>query len=218
MPEPHDTAILALDASTASTGAALVTFTAAGAPTLVSHNAYDAAYAMKSGENWPTLRGIGTDAQRLWRLSETAFDVGLWADCLLAAVEVVAYEEPCQRGAANTAAIHQAIGAYLVALPRRYSLLPLVKVNATSAKSCTIGGTIRAKGQTAESLDEKTRMRRWVCEHVGGAAEVLARLPVPEQEAVSDACAVAVAAYRALQRPPKAPKPRKPKSPKVVKP
>jgi hypothetical protein len=203
----HDTAILALDPSTAITAAVLVTFDAAGTPTLLSHCVANGAVAMMTSHQWPAIHRAGSDTQRLWRIWETGRVLRSWALGLETAVDILAYEEPCQRGAASTAALHQAIGHYASRLlglcvgPVR-----VMPIHATTAKAGMFGGAgvFRAKGQTAITLGEKGRAMLWVMEHVAGVRELFTAESgpcVPDCEAIADAVAVAVACYRAIQKP-----------------
>lgn len=194
--EPHDACVLGLDPSTTWTGYAVLRFSQAGCASFVDGGAFDAENSLKEYNRLNRTAGKKAttgDEARFVRIRHTA----MWL-CRRVfesyPVDLIAYEKPNAHRSAILAG-HEAIGAYIYAIPYTVGL-PIVPVNATTAKAHTIGSTFRKKGQTAETLNEKARMVEWARQNVSGFADAVCGQCREAQEAIADACSVAFAAWK----------------------
>lgn len=166
--------IAALDPSTDITGAALVRFSGKGIPTVLSVGKF-------KGE------AKGTDLRaRMERIRSIKLPFIAWFTSLPACVDLIAYEVAFWRGQAASEAIPMATGAYLSIKP--LAGLEIIPVHGATVKAA-YGNTL--SGGKREDLKQNCIV--WANDqfHLGLSLDL-----DDGDDAIADACAVAVGAWR----------------------
>ena len=168
--------ILALDPSTSTTGIALVEFVGYSVPTVLYHSAITA----------------GPKADRWTRIRETRNRLSRVLAYLPAAFDAVAYEVPFVRGQAATAALHQAIGAYLsLSGFAGFEALPIMPNSAKAAlNACRF---LPHYETSAEQVAGRAHGKALMIDAVNTMFGLCLR---PDEDAVADAIGVALAAHK----------------------
>ena len=142
---------------------------------------------------------VTTITDRFRRLRSARRQIALFV-AGLPSIDIVAYEEPPQRGAASTAALHQAIGMFMGITA--FEDLDIYAVHASTVKKhqglsaaarAKVDKTIRgAQGRKIAAL--KASATAWANTRISIA------IPLTEaQDAIADACGVGVGALAAWQ-------------------
>jgi Holliday junction resolvasome RuvABC endonuclease subunit len=169
--------IAGIDPSTDATGAALVRFSSKGVPTLLS-------YASLIGADGACKKG--SLEARFHRIRDIKLQLMQWISELPAAFDLVAYEAAFWRGDAASEAIPQASGSYLSI--GAFSKADVVRVHGASVKAAY--GNVLSGGKR-EQLKQNCIV--WANEQFGLSLSLDLD---DKQDAIADAIAVAVAAWR----------------------
>lgn len=184
--------ILALDPSTDVTGAVIVRFgDDTGVPMILATLAFDATAIVK--------RSPFILRDRLARIRETRHALSAWIGKQYIAIDAVAYETDTERGHSSTEALKMAAGAYLSLSD--FAGLPVYPVTRQAACVATGTGSVYrepAGKNTRERDAKKARLKNAVVEWANNQYPLFRlgyrNLPMPEQECVADALAVAESA------------------------
>lgn len=189
--------ILALDPSTAVTGAVVLLYDEHGNRHLIGRHAIDAT----------KIGGSDSDmTSRIRRILWTAEHLSAWLDRCPCPVDLVAYEVDSQRGFNSSEALKMAAGHYLAtvfaALLRRYQTRKITVVPITRQAACIVAGCYgiyrSPKGKTAkEQQAKRDRLKAAVIEWANGEFSNI--VLGPEEDAVADALAIGQAAYNGHQ-------------------
>jgi Holliday junction resolvasome RuvABC endonuclease subunit len=189
MPDPFLSApcrlIVALDPSTDITGVVLIRFDHRGVPTVLAADSITA----EAKHRDPLTERVG-------RIQETAEELGRWAEeHLLILPDEIAFERVFHRGADATEALMMATGAYLAvpafAAVNRFRAIPTQ--TAIAVKQLT--AIQRQKNHSSRQQRDKRTAIKYAS--VCWARRELGLMLPDDADAVADAGAVAVAAWRA---------------------
>lgn len=166
---PDSTIVLGLDPSTTATGVAVLRISPRSVEVLVSRSLV------------PPRK-----AQRWERIRDTRHQLAVLLSGLSVPLDLITYEIPFVRGGPATAALHGAVGAYLTL--SQLAGIPDVPVRPNAAKAAVSAFLWPTPGER-----QRKRSKTAVIEAVNARLGLALQ---PDEDAVADAIAVALAGYK----------------------
>lgn len=185
---PPETVVCALDPSTATTGAAILSFDAIGTPTLLHYWQYNANQLAEESDC--TL----TEVRR--RIVRTKLEMAAWLETKAETLKLVAYEVPPLRaamGAHRGEVLCAAAWNYLTL--SRFAKLDIIPVHGMSIKA-VYGAAQLAKAPNVSNRGKEAKRRAL---KAGCIAWANARFDLslgPKDDAIADAIAIGCAAWK----------------------
>ncbi len=187
--------ILGIDPSADVTGVALMRFDEKGTPDLLHFGSFNAYALTRQSRHHTTLR------DRMDRIKATRDALCRWCGDAFSfdapEPDVLAWEAPFGAGF-DAQTLNQAIGAY--ASLSRFQSCQVEPVPPISVKALW-GGVAEARAKTHSAKEKREKRVRAKLQSVNWARQEFTGLDLADtDDAISDACGVAIIAYRALLR------------------